>query len=235
MPEHVQSALAHHFESYHQQREAAFFGMWLFIAQEMLFFGGVFTAYLVYRVQNAFTFAVASSELDIVLGTFNTAVLIASSLTMALAVKAAQQGRRRLIVLFLILTLLLGTTFLVVKYFEYEEKWSHHLVPGAHFAFEVPEGVVAHYALGENEVATVERRAEMFFFLYFAMTGLHALHMVVGVGLIVWLLFPAWKGRFNRDYHNPIECFGLYWHFVDLVWIFLFPLLYLLGRHVGGH
>jgi len=235
MHSQAESTLAHHFENYTQQREAAFFGMWLFIAQEMLFFGGVFTAYLVYRVQNAFTFAVASSELDIRLGAFNTVVLIASSLTMALAVKGAQQGKRKLIVLFLILTLVLGSTFLVVKYFEYKEKWDHHLIPGKHFHFVVPEGVVEHYQLAAADVAQIENRAEMFFFLYFAMTGLHALHMVIGAGLIIWLLFPAWKGRFNVDYHNPIECFGLYWHFVDLVWIFLFPLLYLLGRHVAGH
>jgi cytochrome c oxidase subunit III len=225
--------LAHHFKSYEQQREASSLGMWFFIAQEVLFFGGLFTVYLVYRSRNALDFAVASGELDVFWGGINTAVLIASSFTMAMAVRAAQLGKRNPLVLFLILTLLLGGVFVGVKYIEYTAKIEHHLFPGmSDFHFEVPPTVIEHFELSAERVAVMQQRARVFFSIYFAMTGLHALHMLIGMGLIVWLLFPAWRGRFNHDYHNPIENFGLYWHFVDLVWIFLFPLLYLLGRNI---
>ena len=227
--------LAHHFHDYEQQREASFFGMWLFVAQEIMFFGGLFTVYLVYRMRNTLDFAIASSELDVGWGGLNTGVLIVSSFTMAMAVRAAQQGKRNPLVLFLIATLLLGAVFVGVKYIEYSTKFEHHLFPGFEdFRFEPPAGVIEAYGLTPERLEVMNQRARIFFSVYFAMTGLHALHMLIGMGLIVWLLFPAWKGRFNRDYHNPIECFGLYWHFVDLVWIFLFPLLYLLGRHVHG-
>jgi cytochrome c oxidase subunit 3 len=225
--------LAHHFTSYEQQREASFLGMWFFVAQEVLFFGGLFTVYLVYRSRNALDFAIASSELDVFWGGLNTAVLIVSSFTMAMAVRSAQLGKRNPLVLFLVLTLLLGGVFVGVKYIEYSTKIEHHLFPGqSDFHFEVPPSVVEHFELGAERVALMQQRAKVFFSIYFAMTGLHALHMLIGMGLIVWLLFPAWRGKFDHDYHNPIECFGLYWHFVDLVWIFLFPLLYLLGRHI---
>ena len=226
------STLHHHFESYDQQRNASSLGMWLFLAQEVMFFGGLFTAYMIYRTQNALDFAIASSELDIWLGGINTAVLIASSFTMAMAVKMAMLAKRKALVMNLILTLLLGTTFLVIKYFEYSAKFEHNTVPGAHFEFHVEDDLIAKYSLTPERLNTMEDRAEIFFSLYFMMTGLHALHMVIGLGIGIWLLFPSMAGKFNMDYHNPVENFGLYWHFVDLVWIFLFPLLYLLGRNV---
>jgi cytochrome c oxidase subunit 3 len=215
-------ALAHHFEDLEQQKEASSFGMWVFLVTEIMFFGGLFCAYLIYRRASFAAFAEASATLDIDLGAFNTAVLIGSSLTMALAVWSAQMSRKKLVVLFLLATFVLGGVFLGVKVVEYGHKFHEHHVPGRHFEWENP---------------ATEAGAEMFFSLYFAMTGLHASHMVVGMGLILFLLVPAWRGRYGRDYYNPIECFGLYWHFVDIVWIFLFPLLYLIGRHgvPGGH
>jgi len=207
--------LAHHFDSYAQQREASFFGMWVFLVTEVLFFGGMFTAYLVYRIQNTAAFVAGSHELDIQLGAFNTAVLIGSSLTMALAVRAAQLGRRRTIALFLLLTVLLGGVFLGVKVVEYGHKFHEHHFPGPGFRWE-----------GENAAGV-----EMFFNMYFAMTGLHALHMIIGMTILLIMVPLALKGRYTPESHNYVEGVGLYWHFVDIVWIFLFPLLYLLGRH----
>ena len=215
--------LAEHFDSYEQQRESASLGMWLFLAQEVMFFGGLFLAYLVYRHAFPAAFTAGSHHLDIRLGAFNTAVLIASSLTMALAVRGAQTGARRATVLFLALTMLLGATFLGVKAVEYGHKWEEHHVPGPTFHYE-PEP-------GGHGAAVDPGNVEMFFSLYFAMTGLHALHMIVGIGLLAWLLWHAARGRFTPENHNYVEGVGLYWHFVDIVWIFLFPLLYLIGRH----
>jgi len=207
---------AHQFDSLDQQREAAALGMWVFLVTEVLFFGGLFTAYVVYRWSWAADFARASRRLDVTLGTVNTAVLIASSLTMALAVRAAQLGRRRGVVGFLLGTMGLGSVFLGIKLLEYSHKAHEHLFPGPGFRFE-----------GAADL----RPAELFFSLYFAMTGLHALHMIVGIGVLGALLWPAARGRFTAASHNWVEGAGLYWHFVDLVWIFLFPLLYLVGRH----
>jgi cytochrome c oxidase subunit 3 len=213
--------LAHQFDSYPQQRESSNLGMWLFLVTEIMFFGGMFLAYLVYRRQSPAAFAAGSHELDVVLGGINTAVLIGSSLSMAMAVRSAQLGRNRAIVLFLALTLLLGGTFLGIKVVEYGDKFEHHLVPGAGFHFE-----------GEGRFAGVPAgRVQMFFSLYFAMTGTHALHMVIGMAIMLFMLRPAWRGAWHPDNHNFVEGFGLYWHFVDIVWIFLFPLLYLIGRH----
>ena len=206
--------LAHHFDSYEQQRQASYLGMWLFLAQEIMFFGGLFMAYIVYRLSHPDAFAAGSHELDITLGAVNTAVLIGSSLTMALAVRAAQTGRRKAIVVFLLATIVLGGVFLGVKTVEYSHKWHEHHVPGPHFEWEGAD------APG----------VEMFFNLYFAMTGLHALHMVVGIGILLVMVVFAWRGAFTPENHNFVEGMGLYWHFVDIVWIFLFPLLYLLGR-----
>jgi cytochrome c oxidase subunit 3 len=207
--------LQHHFDNMDQQRDASTLGMWAFVVQEALFFGGLFTAYLVYRFLYPQAFVLGSHELDIRLGGINTAVLITSSLTMAMAVWAAQTGKRKALVGFLSATLVLGLAFLVVKYFEYAAKFEHHLVPGAQFSFPGAEG----------------DHVELFFSLYFAMTGMHAIHMIIGAGLLIWYIFLAARGRFTADYSHPIELFGLYWHFVDIVWIFLFPLLYLLGRN----
>jgi cytochrome c oxidase subunit III len=208
-------ALAHQFEDLGQQREAATLGMWVFLVTEVLFFGVLFATYSVYRSWYPGAFAAASHELLIWPGTINTAVLITSSLTMALAVHAAQTGERRLLMMFLVATMLLGVAFLGIKGFEYYTSFHEHHVPGPDFQFE------AEYA----------QQAQIFFSLYFLMTGLHALHMIIGLGIMAVMLWLSWRGTINAEYYNPIEISGLYWHFVDIVWIFLFPLLYLIGRH----
>ena len=212
---HQHPALAHHFENLGEQKEASSLGMWLFIAQEVMFFGGMFLAYTVYRNLYPVAFAEASHHLDWKLGGINTAVLILSSLTMALAVRAAALGHRRQIVLFLIATVVLGSIFLGVKIVEYGDKFEHHLVPGPHFQFPGPHA----------------RPAQIFYSLYFAMTGLHALHMIIGIPILLVLAWQSHRGRYGPAYHTPVEMTGLYWHFVDIVWIFLFPLLYLVGPH----
>ena len=209
------STLAHHFDSLDQQKEAATLGMWVFLVTEVLFFGGLFAGYAIYRTWYPDAFAAASRELDIVLGSINTVVLITSSLTMALAVHAAQTGERRLVLWLLLATMALGATFLGIKGVEYYHKFAEHHVPGPAFSFE-PE----HFS-----------QAQIFFSFYFMMTGLHALHMVIGLGIMVVMLWWTWNGTITVEYANPIEVSGLYWHFVDIVWIFLFPLLYLIGRH----
>jgi len=211
------SVLQHHFESLEQQKECSALGMWVFIAQEVLFFGGLFATYTVYRVLYPGVFAAASHHLDVGLGAFNTAVLICSSLTMALAVHAAALGRRKQIVAWLLLTVLLGGVFLGVKVVEYREKWDHHLVPGARFS--------AHELHLQGDAAN---QAQIYYSLYFAMTGLHALHMIIGIPIILGLALFAWKGRYGPEWSTPVELTGLYWHFVDIVWIFLFPFLYLI-------
>jgi len=207
--------LAHHFDSLDQQREATTLGMWVFLVTEVLFFGGLFLVYSVYRTWYPQAFAAASHELDVMLGTINTAALITSSLTMALAVHAAQLGQRRVLMLFLVATIALGSLFLGIKAVEYYHKFTEHHVPGPAFQFE----------------REYIRQAQLFFSLYFVMTGLHALHMIIGIGIMLWMLYWSWRGTITAEYYSPIEISGLYWHFVDIVWIFLFPLLYLLGRH----
>ena len=211
--------LAHHFDTYDQQRESASLGMWLFLITEVMFFGGMFLVYLVYRTKYPVAFAEGSNHLDVTLGAINTAVLIGSSLTVALAVRAAQLGARKKLVAFLLLTLLLGGAFLGIKAIEYGHKFEDNLFPNSSFQFE----------------GTQPEQTRLFYAIYFCMTGFHALHMLIGAGIILWLLPHAWRGRFNADNHNYVEGFGLYWHFVDIVWIFLFPLLYLLGRNLGAH
>ena len=212
--------LQHHFDDMAQQAEASTLGMWVFLVTEIMFFGGLFLAYLVYRAQNPMAFQEASAHLSWKLGAFNTAVLIFSSLTMALGVRSAQtsepRGRQ---VFWLVATILLGAVFLGVKVIEYSEKFAHHTVPGPNFVWD------GKYPAG----------AEIFYSLYFCMTGLHALHMVVGIGIMTVIAVMAWWRQFNSEYFTPVEVAGLYWHFVDIVWIFLFPLLYLIGRHYGGH
>ncbi|MFL6201993.1 MAG: cytochrome c oxidase subunit 3 family protein [Thermoanaerobaculia bacterium] len=218
-------SLQHHFDTLEQQKEASTLGMWLFLVTEIMFFGGLFTTYVVYRSKYPTAFVAASHTLDWKLGAFNTAVLILSSLTMALAIWAAQVNRRKQVVAFLIATMILGLTFLGVKAVEYKDKFKHHHVPGASFEWE--EGGHAE----SPDEADFAGHVQLFFSLYFIMTGLHAVHMICGIGVLAFLLVPSWKGRYNSAYHNPLECTGLYWHFVDIVWIFLFPLLYLLGAH----
>jgi len=202
-----------------QQKESATLGMWIFLATEILFFGGLFLTYTINRHTYPDIFAECSKSLDLKLGGFNTVVLIASSLTMAMSVWSAQVGKKKLVTLFLALTLLLGCVFLGVKAKEYHDKYVEHHIPGLSFEFEPG-----------SDVAT-NAHAQLFFSLYFGMTGLHATHMVVGAGLLVWLIKESLKGRFTPEYNTPVENIGLYWHFVDIVWIYLFPLLYLIDRH----
>jgi cytochrome c oxidase subunit 3 len=208
--------LAFQFRSLDEQHESATLGMWIFLATEILFFGGLFTGYLVYRNLYHQAWADASTKgMWFAAGTTNTAVLICSSLTMALAVHAAQTGMRKLLVLFLIVTMLLGCTFLVIKGFEYHKEYVEHHVPGPQFQF--PE-------------SSDPRHAELFFALYFIMTGLHTLHMIIGVGVMAVITYFAWRGHYAPEYYNPVENAGLYWHFVDVIWIFLYPLLYLVTQ-----
>ena len=222
--------LQHHFDNMEQQREASFLGMWVFLITEIMFFGGLFIAYLVYRYLFYDAFAAGSASLDIVLGGTNTAVLIASSLTMALAVHASQTGKQKLLVLFLVLTLILGCTFLGIKVIEYKDKYDHHHIPGHNFHFAAAKHELSGAGHKQELLPIDQGQSQMFFSLYFAMTGMHALHMIVGAGLLTSLLIMALRGMFTPDWHTPVENIGLYWHFVDIVWIFLFPLLYLINR-----
>ena len=293
--------LQHQFEDMEQQVDSVTIGMWVFLAQEIMFFGGMFTAYLVFRSKYPMAFAAGSNHLDPFWGGLNTLVLIVSSLTMALTVYYAQKGNRNMQVLLIILTMFFGTVFLGVKAVEYTGKYEHGQIPvdgwnkvikeGEHkeeaslrLPFEVkaeaagegeevhanPRGdfhldaneaepivkivteeyakgdkgfltdseKIGYFSNGEFDMDKFTRKTQMFFWIYFVMTGLHALHMIVGLGIMLWLLYKAWKSTYSADYYSPVEIAGLYWHFVDIVWIFLFPLLYLLGRHFlagGGH
>jgi cytochrome c oxidase subunit 3 len=226
----TQSVVADQFEDFDQQTEASRLGMWAFLVTEIMFFGGLFTGYTVYRSRFPEAFAAGSHHLDITLGTLNTIVLITSSLTMALGVYSAEKGRRRALIGFLIATMALGSLFLGVKAVEYGHKWEEHLVPGAYFEYSGENGGVASGSAGAMEMPVSERALQLFFSFYFAMTGVHALHMVIGIAILAILVILAAKGAFTRN-PNAVEMFGLYWHFVDIVWIFLFPLLYLIGRH----
>jgi cytochrome c oxidase subunit 3 len=279
--------LQHQFSDMEQQEQSVSLGMWMFLVQEIMFFGGLFTAYLVFRSKYPMAFAAGSNRLDALLGGTNTLVLIVSSLTMALTVYFAQKGNRNLQIIFILLTMLFGATFLGIKAIEYHDKYVEGIVPvtGWNKKVKAPAGAsddetkpcwqeenlegdkyvnpkgefiwadchIAKLAQDENFLTTAEKagyfsngeldankfrdKVRIFFYLYFVMTGLHALHMIVGLALMTWLLWTAFKGYYNADYYMPVEMSGLYWHFVDIVWIFLFPLLYLLGRHFmhGGH
>jgi cytochrome c oxidase subunit 3 len=213
-PRHLQ----HHFANMEQQNDSGTFGMWVFLVTEIMFFGGIFAAYAIYRSMYLPAFEFGSRLLDVKLGTTNTAVLIGSSLTMVLAVHAAQTGKRKALVFYLLLTMTLGAVFLGIKSYEYVQKWNHFLVPGLRFApTEVlPSGVTL-------------QNLQLFFCFYFFMTALHALHMIIGLGIMTVLVVMSTRGRFSPEYYAPIEVSGLYWHFVDIIWIFLFPLLYLIG------
>ena len=217
-------ALREQFETASQQKDASTLGMWIFLITEVMFFGGLFLAYTVYRQAYPEVFAVASTSINVYWGAANTVVLLCSSLTMVLAVRAAQLGQKQMIVIFLILTLLLGGVFLGVKAKEWYDKYEEHHIPGPTFHLE---GFPANI----DNVVT-QGHAQLFFSLYFAMTGLHALHMIIGAGLLLYLIFEARKGRYGPDYNTPVDLIGLYWHFVDVIWIFLFPLLYLIDRHM---
>ncbi len=291
---HHAPGLQHQFEDMGQQEESVSIGMWMFLVQEIMFFGGLFTAYLVFRSKYPLAFAAGSNHLDAFLGGLNTLVLIVSSLTMALTVYYAQKNNRNMQVILIILTMFFGAVFLGVKAVEYNDKYQHGYVPFAGLnrrakaveehstaalpfetevaAAEAKPGAEEHVYVnprGEfqwHEYDLIEHKIEeqaknpnehiltatekigylsndkldenkfrdkvrIFFWIYFVMTGLHALHMIVGLGLMTWLLWKAWRNTFSAEYYMPVEMSGLYWHFVDIVWIFLFPLLYLLGRH----
>jgi len=234
-----------------QQKETATLGMWIFLVTEILFFGGVFLTYSINRHQYPTAFGVGGNMLDLFLGGANTVVLIASSFTMAMSVWSAQTSKKAWVTLFLIATLILGTVFLGVKVVEYKQKFDHHLIPGHGFDITYcSKSPAAVCGLSEKEhadevkevkdaieteggVTALNAHAQLYFSLYFGMTGLHALHMIVGAGLLLWLILESRKGRFDANYNTPVENIGLYWHFVDIVWIFLFPLLYLINRHLA--
>jgi|SRR5215212_693170 len=213
---HHHPFLQHHFEDLGQQHEASTLGMWFFVAQEILFFGGIFCAYAIYRAMYPEAWSAGAHHQNWRIGLVNTIVLIGSSLTMALAVWGAQGARRKFTTLMLVLTLILGMTFVGVKAFEYRAHIEEGLFPGSNFT----------YVHHENPALT--RGVELFMLFYFTMTGLHALHMIIGAGLLIWFIKRAWRGDFGEEYYSPVEIMGLYWHFVDIVWIFLFPLLYLI-------
>jgi cytochrome c oxidase subunit 3 len=288
--------LQHQFEDMKQQEESVSIAMWMFLVQEIMFFGGLFTVYLVFRSRFPMAFAAGSNHLDAFWGGLNTLVLIVSSLTMALTVYYAQKGNRNMQVLLIIATMFFGTVFLGVKVIEYTDKYNHGTIPVDGWnkrasgnkqiehsslvlpfetkvsaaesaeehpyinptgAFQINEKVdrklveqaqagnyltdaerIGYFSNGQIDVGKFREKVRIFFWIYFVMTGLHALHMIVGLGIMSWLLYKAWRGTFSSDYYAPVEISGLYWHFVDIVWIFLFPLLYLLGRHFlhgGGH
>jgi len=209
------------FDTEAQQKDCSTLGMWIFLITEVMFFGGMFAAYTIYRQIYFDVFAKASTSLNATIGAFNTCVLLLSSFTMVMAVRSGQLGKRKAIIGWLILTLIFGSAFLGVKAIEWNEKYVEHHIPGPSFHFD--------------EVAESEQgHAQLFFSLYFAMTGLHALHMVVGAGMLLWLIWAAKVGTYPAKYYTPIYIGGLYWHFVDVIWIFLFPLLYLIDRHMKG-
>lgn len=207
------SRVAHQFDDLAQQQDASNLGMWAFLATEVLFFGGLFAVYAVYRTIYFDAFVAGSQQMDVLLGAINTAVLLASSLTVALGVHAVQRGNNAGLARYLGATIALGLVFLVIKGFEYSHKYSEGLIPGVRFTLDGPDHV------------------ELYFILYFVTTGLHALHMIIGIGIMAVMIIMTRRGRFSPEYYNPIEVSGLYWHFVDIVWIFLYPLFYLIQVH----
>lgn len=204
--------MQHHFVDAEQQFDAAKMGMWIFLVTEILFFGGLFAAYIVYRLCYPELFTLASEELNTLWGGVNTVVLIGSSLTVAMAIKSAQLNQKKNIIINLGITLALAGVFMVIKYFEWTHKFHLGIFPGEFYAFDGID----------------HPKANVFFSLYYLMTGLHGIHVVIGMGLMIWLLWRAVKGHFDPEYYTPVEITGLYWHLVDIIWIFLFPLFYLI-------
>ncbi|WP_456427911.1 cytochrome c oxidase subunit 3 family protein [Rhodocaloribacter sp.] len=213
--------LHHHFVSSEQQFDASKMGMWLFLITEILLFSGMFVAYTVYRVWHPEVFDMSAELLDWRLGGLNTLVLLASSLTVALSIHYIQNDNRKGLLINLIITLVCAGIFMTVKYFEYTGKFAHGVFPGASFA---PHGV----ANGHDYAAFNVPYAAQFFSIYFVMTGIHGIHVLVGMGVFTWIIIRARKGHFSSEYYTPVELTGLYWHLVDIIWIFLFPLLYLI-------
>jgi cytochrome c oxidase subunit 3 len=209
-------AVREQFASAEQQRETSTVGMWVFLITEMMLFGGLFTAFTVYRLSHPVGFDQGSADMEFWMGAVNTAVLICSSFTMALAVNSAERGKNGRIAFFLILTIVIGLVFLGIKFTEYYLHYTDHKVPGILFHADGPN---APYI-------------QMFFAFYFLMTGLHALHMIIGEGILCAMLLRTYLGSFSEAYHTPIELTGLYWHFVDTVWVFLFAIFYIPGAHL---
>lgn len=210
--EHKTDYLQHHFIDTEQQFSASKLGMWIFLATEILFFGGLFTAYIVYRSWYPDLFIEASEELNTLWGAVNTIVLIGSSLTVAMAIRSAQLNQIKGLIYNLYITIGLACIFMVIKYFEWEHKFSLGIFPGRYYTF----------------TGIPHEKANVFFSLYYMMTGVHGLHVLVGIGLMIWLVVKAKKNTFSSEYYTPVEITGLYWHLVDIIWIFLFPLLYLI-------
>jgi cytochrome c oxidase subunit III len=230
--------LRHHFENVEQQADAAGFAMWLFLLTEVMFFGGLFTAYLIYRNWYYPAFVAGSHQLNILWGTLNTAVLITSSFTMAMGVWCAETHKKKGLVLCLILTFILGMGFLGIKTIEYSEKIEKHHVPGFHYSlnsFTNPASDPEIFKEYHDKPLPLDmaRHTEVYFSLYFAMTGMHALHMIIGIAILTFMIFRAQAGAYTSGHVTFVENFGLYWHFVDIIWIFLFPLLYLISRHAN--
>ncbi|MGB6974700.1 MAG: cytochrome c oxidase subunit 3 [Terracidiphilus sp.] len=226
----------HHFETMAQQNDTTNFAMWLFLLTEIMFFGGLFTAYLIMRNWYYPAFVEGSHHLSIFWGTSNTAVLITSSFTLAMGVWCAHTHRKNGLVLFLVLTFILGLGFLCIKGIEWHQEWVDHHVPGLRFSdadFLNPalDPVIYHEYHDKPLTGGMAVKTEEYFFLYFAMTGMHALHMVIGIGILFFMIFRARAGAYTTGHVTFVENFGLYWHFVDIIWIFLYPLLYLISRH----
>lgn len=207
-PAHLQ----HHFVDSEQQFESAKLGMWVFLVTEILFFGGLFCAYIVFRAWHPDLFTQAATQLNTLWGGVNTLVLIGSSLTVAMAIRSAQLNQKKGIIINLFITLALAGVFMVIKYFEYTHKFHEGIFPGSYYTYTGIE----------------HPQANLFFSIYYMMTGLHGLHVLIGMGLMIWLIIRANKNEFSSEYYTPVEMVGLYWHLVDLIWIFLFPLLYLI-------
>jgi cytochrome c oxidase subunit III len=210
---HHHPRLQHHFHTLNQQFEASKIGMWLFLVTEVLLFGGLFTAYALLQWKYPEAFMSAHHHLNRVMGAANTVVLLISSFTMVMAVWAAQTDRKKLLVIFLALTIMCAGVFMVVKYFEYSHKFHEGLLPGAYYAYQGPHHPLEH----------------LFFSCYFMMTGIHGIHVLGGIGVLTWLLIRARRGDFTSSYYTPVDLAGLYWHLVDLIWIYLFPLMYLIS------
>ena len=211
---------AHHFHTMDQQRDAVKLGMWAFLVQEILFFGGLFMMYIALRTLYPDTFLVAHEYLNVPMGATNTVVLLTSSLTMALAVRAAQTSNTKAMMTHLAITIACACGFLIIKYFEYSHKIHEGLLPGRLFSYEG-------FGLGHHVPDGVALEPQLFFSVYFMMTGTHGLHVLIGIGVLAWLFLRAKRGDFHADNYSAVENVGLYWHLVDLIWIFLFPLLYL--------
>lgn len=215
--EERQAHVEEQFDDAQQQHSAASLGMWIFLATEMLFFGVLFTSYTVCRVLYPAGFAEASHHTDLLLGSGETAALLTSSIMIVLGIRAIKLGQRRLATFFLFLTAALGIGFLVIHGFEYHSEWEEHLVPGVHFLQFGPH----------------VRAVELFYCLYYFITGFHSLHLIIGVSVVLVLAVRVWRGAFGPGNFTTLELAALYWHLVDIIWMFVFPLLYLIGRAPG--